>query len=89
MSFFGSRSRRVHHDNRPTGATRSTRAHGDYRFWRRNSESYRAALANPQTTKEGRKHAKHELRRRGQSTHVPLMARIKRTFGVRSTPAAT
>ncbi|KAL1721375.1 hypothetical protein EV715DRAFT_271323 [Schizophyllum commune] len=47
---------------------------------------YKAALANPNTTSAGRRHAKHELRKRGESTHVPLMVRIKRTLGIRSTP---
>ncbi|KAG8979248.1 hypothetical protein FRB94_008844 [Tulasnella sp. JGI-2019a] len=60
----------------------------------RNSEShrervaggYKAALTNPNTTHDGREHAKHELRRMGESTHVPIMTKIKRTIGIRSTP---
>ncbi|KAJ3826481.1 hypothetical protein EV361DRAFT_546765 [Lentinula raphanica] len=47
---------------------------------------YKAALANPNTTSAGRKLAKHELRAMGRSTHVPFMTKVKRTFGIRSTP---
>ncbi|EIM88381.1 uncharacterized protein STEHIDRAFT_167684 [Stereum hirsutum FP-91666 SS1] len=49
---------------------------------------YKAALANPNTTKEGRQHAKYELERmgRGREAHVPLMTKIKRALGIRSTP---
>ncbi|KZP13083.1 hypothetical protein FIBSPDRAFT_688326, partial [Athelia psychrophila] len=49
---------------------------------------YKAALSNPNTTHEGRKHAEMELKMmgRGREAHVPLMTRIKRTLGIRSTP---
>lgn len=49
---------------------------------------YKSALSNPNTTHGGRKHAKRELRLmgRGNETHVPLMTKIKRTLGIRSTP---
>ncbi|KAF4619641.1 hypothetical protein D9613_005472 [Agrocybe pediades] len=49
---------------------------------------YKASLANPNTTRAGRKHAKHELRAmgRGRETHVPFMTKVKRTLGIRSTP---
>ncbi|KAI0052582.1 hypothetical protein FA95DRAFT_1473331, partial [Auriscalpium vulgare] len=49
---------------------------------------YKAALSNPNTTHEGRRRAKWELRSmgRGNETHVPLMTKIKRTLGIRSTP---
>ncbi|KAI0311148.1 hypothetical protein OF83DRAFT_1046478, partial [Amylostereum chailletii] len=49
---------------------------------------YKAALSNPNTTHSGRRHAKWELRRmgRGNEAHVPLMTKIKRTLGIRSTP---
>ncbi|TFY50141.1 hypothetical protein EVG20_g11695 [Dentipellis fragilis] len=47
-----------------------------------------AALSNPNTTHEGRKHAKRELQSmgRGNEAHVPMMTRVKRAFGIRSTP---
>ncbi|KAI0091870.1 hypothetical protein BDY19DRAFT_565195 [Irpex rosettiformis] len=49
---------------------------------------YKAALANPNTTRAGREHAKHELRAmgRGREAHVPLTTKIKRAFGIHSTP---
>jgi len=49
---------------------------------------YKAALSNPNTSREGRKHAKRELKLmgRGNETHVSLMTKIKRTLGIRSTP---
>ncbi|KAF9059725.1 hypothetical protein BDP27DRAFT_1282293 [Rhodocollybia butyracea] len=47
---------------------------------------YKAALANPNTTSQGRRHAKEELRAMGRSTHVPFMTKVKRTLGIRSTP---
>ncbi|KAH9962390.1 hypothetical protein BC827DRAFT_1119573, partial [Russula dissimulans] len=49
---------------------------------------YRAALTNPNTTYAGRRHAKRELRLmgRGDEAHVPLMTKIKRALGIRSTP---
>jgi len=49
---------------------------------------FKAALSNPNTTRSGRKHAKHELRAmgRGNETRVPIMTRIKRSLGIRSTP---
>ncbi|KAJ4477233.1 hypothetical protein J3R30DRAFT_3290887 [Lentinula aciculospora] len=46
----------------------------------------KSALANPNTTSAGRKHAKRELRAMGRSTHVPFMTKVKRTLGIRSTP---
>ncbi|KAI6151753.1 hypothetical protein BKA82DRAFT_4386661 [Pisolithus tinctorius] len=49
---------------------------------------YKAALSNPNTTRSGREHAKHELRMMGRErdTHVPLMVKVKRALGIRSTP---
>ncbi|KAF9779988.1 hypothetical protein BJ322DRAFT_1012098 [Thelephora terrestris] len=49
---------------------------------------FKSALSNPNTTRSGRKEAKRELRfmGRGNETHVPLMTKIKRTLGIRSTP---
>ncbi|KAF5393922.1 hypothetical protein D9757_000374 [Collybiopsis confluens] len=59
-------------------------------YHRRNPDhvaaGYKAALANPNTTSRGRKHAKHELHAMGRSSHVSLMTKIKRTLGIRSTP---
>jgi len=47
-----------------------------------------AALANPNTTREGRRHAKWELRRMGRAdeAYVPFMTKVRRTLGIRSTP---
>ncbi|RDB20530.1 hypothetical protein Hypma_012393 [Hypsizygus marmoreus] len=52
---------------------------------------YKAALSNPNTTKSGRQHAKHELRAmgRGDEAHVSLLTKIKRALGIRSTPRRT
>ncbi|KIP09187.1 hypothetical protein PHLGIDRAFT_343033 [Phlebiopsis gigantea 11061_1 CR5-6] len=49
---------------------------------------YKAALANPNTTHEGRQHAEYELEAmgRGREAHVPLVTKIKRALGIRSTP---
>ncbi|CUA76838.1 hypothetical protein RSOLAG22IIIB_02314 [Rhizoctonia solani] len=54
----------------------------------RRAAGYKAAPPNPNTTHEGRKHAKRELKRmgRGSETHVSLGTRIKRALGIRSTP---
>jgi len=59
-------------------------------FHRRNPDKvaggYRAALTNPNTTRDGRENARHELHSMGYSAHVPLMTKIKRTLGIRSSP---
>ncbi|KIM83876.1 hypothetical protein PILCRDRAFT_818886 [Piloderma croceum F 1598] len=61
-------------------------------FHRRHKDNvaggYKAALSNPNTTREGRKRAKMELRMmgRGNETHVPFMTKVKRTLGIRSSP---
>jgi len=49
---------------------------------------FKAALSNPNTTREGRKHAKRELQLmgRGYEAHVPFMTKVKRTLGIRTTP---
>ncbi|KAJ7499306.1 hypothetical protein FB451DRAFT_1204962 [Mycena latifolia] len=52
----------------------------------RKAGGFKAALANPNTTSRGRKHAKAELRGMGRSTQVPFMTKVKRTLGIRSTP---
>ncbi|KAH7344864.1 hypothetical protein B0J17DRAFT_712501 [Rhizoctonia solani] len=54
----------------------------------RRAAGYKAALSNPNTTHEGRKHAKRELKRmgRGNEAHVSLGTKIKRALGIRSTP---
>ncbi|KAK0467885.1 uncharacterized protein EV420DRAFT_1501775 [Desarmillaria tabescens] len=64
------------------------------RFWHRRDKDrvaggYKVALSNPNTTHQGRKHAKHELRKMGQDTHVPFMTKVKRTLGIRSTTRRT
>ncbi|KAJ3899000.1 hypothetical protein F5879DRAFT_550928 [Lentinula edodes] len=81
-------STRRHHPH-PASYSNTSRRRERY-YHRRDPDhvagGYRAALANPNTTSEGRRHAKHELRAMGRSTHVPLMTKIKRTLGIRSTP---
>ncbi|TFK99110.1 hypothetical protein BDV98DRAFT_571687 [Pterulicium gracile] len=71
-------------------STSSTRNYHHRRFYRKDRDrvagGYKAALSNPHTTKDGRSHAKHELHKMGRSSHVPLMTKIKRTLGIRSTP---
>jgi len=49
---------------------------------------YKAALSNPNTTRDGRKHAKRELQLmgRGNEAHVSFMTKVKRTLGIRATP---
>ena len=76
----GSHRRRQHRFN---FGRRTREAHND-----RVAAGYKAALTNPNTTRRGREHAKHELERmgRGREAHVPLMTRVKRALGIRSTP---
>ncbi|KAF5321198.1 hypothetical protein D9619_000866 [Psilocybe cf. subviscida] len=90
MPLFG--SRRTH----TVGTTTtSSRRRGGGLFHRRDKDrvagGYKAALSNPNTTRSGRKHAKHELRAmgRGRETHVPFMTKVKRALGIRSTPRNT
>ncbi|QRV76645.1 Conidiation protein 6 [Ceratobasidium sp. AG-Ba] len=54
----------------------------------RRAGGYKAALSNPNTTHEGRRHAKRELKRmgRGNEAHVSMGTRIKRALGIRSSP---
>ncbi|KAK0231211.1 hypothetical protein IW262DRAFT_1263165 [Armillaria fumosa] len=87
--MFGTR-RRAHHDTHHASAFTTRKP----RFWHRRDRGrvaggYKAALTNPNTTHQGRKHAKHELRKMGKDTHVPFMAKVKRTLGIRSTPRRT
>ncbi|KAJ7477114.1 hypothetical protein B0H11DRAFT_1726603 [Mycena galericulata] len=77
MPFFG------------TSTSSSTRR--QHRSWfrpnrERRAGGLKAALANPNTTHNGRKHAKHELHSMGKSAHVPFITKVKRTLGIRSTP---
>ncbi|CEL57848.1 hypothetical protein RSOLAG1IB_02592 [Rhizoctonia solani AG-1 IB] len=89
--MFGTRSRSrttrhtTHHSTRSTHQRRGLFHH---KSPNRRAAGYKAALSNPNTTHEGRKHAKRELRRmgRGNETHVSLGTRIKRALGIRSTP---
>ncbi|KAF7331716.1 hypothetical protein MKEN_00051400 [Mycena kentingensis (nom. inval.)] len=59
-------------------------------FYRRDPDrvagGYKAALANPKTTREGRKHAKHELHAMGRSSHVSFGTKLRRLLGIRKTP---
>ncbi|KAI0742145.1 hypothetical protein BC629DRAFT_1686500 [Irpex lacteus] len=79
MPLFGRRSSpRTHHTTHTTTHKDPDRVAG----------GYKAALANPNTTRAGREHAKHELRAmgRGREAHVPLSTKIKRALGIHSTP---
>ncbi|KIM33007.1 hypothetical protein M408DRAFT_326680 [Serendipita vermifera MAFF 305830] len=77
----------THHTHHTT--TTTTRRRGGL-FHRRNPErraaGLKGALANPNTTHDGRKRAKHELHAMGRSAHVPLSVKVKRALGIRSTP---
>ncbi|KAL5530253.1 hypothetical protein ACEPAF_6510 [Sanghuangporus sanghuang] len=59
----------------------------------RRAGGYKAALHNPNTTGQGRKHAKHELRAMGRGNeahgHPSLTSRIKHMFGIRSRSSAS
>ncbi|KAJ7229077.1 hypothetical protein GGX14DRAFT_555121 [Mycena pura] len=59
-------------------------------FYRRDPDrvagGYKAALANPNTTRQGRKNAKAELHAMGRSSHVSFMTKLKRALGIRKTP---
>ncbi|KAH8118518.1 hypothetical protein DFH11DRAFT_678844 [Phellopilus nigrolimitatus] len=54
----------------------------------RQAGGYKAALHNPNTTHEGRRHAKHELREMGRGReahgHPSLKSRIRHMFGMHS-----
>ncbi|KAK0191365.1 hypothetical protein F5146DRAFT_1048365 [Armillaria mellea] len=83
--MFGTRRR-----TRDTHHASSTTTHKPP-FWHRRDKDrvaggYKAALAKPNTTHQGRKHAKHEPRKMGKDAHVPFMTKVKRTLGIRSTP---
>ncbi|OBZ76969.1 hypothetical protein A0H81_03675 [Grifola frondosa] len=86
MPLFGRRS-----DLRESTSSTRRRIPGLH-FHRKDQDrvagGYKAALSNPNTTRSGRKHAKHELRAmgRGRETHVSLLTKVKRTLGIRSTP---
>ncbi|KAF9535075.1 hypothetical protein CPB83DRAFT_843434 [Crepidotus variabilis] len=92
MPLFGRRRaapRTMHHTTPLTTSHRTKRGGLFHRKDRdRVAGGYKAALANPNTTHAGRRHAKHELHSMGRSSHIPLMTRIKRTLGIRSTPRA-
>lgn len=85
--MFGTRNRRTEYDD----TTRTDR--GGFRNPFRRSDpdrvagGFKAALANPNTTREGRREAKRSLRHmgRGNETHVPFMTKLRRTLGIRST----
>ncbi|GAB1519045.1 hypothetical protein RhiTH_002111 [Rhizoctonia solani] len=92
--MFGtrSRSRTTRHTTHHSTRTRSTHQRRGLFNHKKNpnrrAAGYKAALSNPNTTHEGRKHAKRKLKRmgRGNETHVSLGTRIKRALGIRSTP---
>jgi len=71
--------RRRHHK----GGHRSRETHEDHV-----AAGYKAALSNPNTTRRGREHAKHELRLMGRDrdAHVPFITKVKRALGIRNTP---
>ncbi|KIM46005.1 hypothetical protein M413DRAFT_23799 [Hebeloma cylindrosporum] len=79
----------------PLFSSRATTApaHHHHGFFHRRDRDrvaggYKGALSNPNTTRAGRKQAKHELRAmgRGYETHVSFMTKVKRALGIRSTP---
>ncbi|KAJ7162595.1 hypothetical protein C8R43DRAFT_1123291 [Mycena crocata] len=76
MPFFGTKS----------SSTRTRRSWFHRTSPDRRAGGLKAALANPNTTHRGRKHAKAELHTMGRSTHVPFMTKVKRTLGIRSSP---
>ncbi|KII95945.1 hypothetical protein PLICRDRAFT_87253 [Plicaturopsis crispa FD-325 SS-3] len=81
MPLFGRR--------RDYGTTTTTSHHHHHESHRdHQAAGYKAALSNPNTTRSGRQHAKHELKLmgRGREAHVPLMTKIRRALGIRSTP---
>jgi len=88
MPLFDSGRRHRTHDVTGGGQGRGWTFRPARRDRDRVAGGYRAALTNPNTTHGGRRHAKRELRLmgRGNETHVPLMTKIKRTLGIRSTP---
>ncbi|KAG8925265.1 hypothetical protein FRC03_004804 [Tulasnella sp. 419] len=81
--MFGSRSRTAR-----TSRTRTTTTRRSF-FHRKNpnrqAAGYKAALSNPNTTSDGRAHAKHELKKmgRGREAHVPISTRIKHFLHIR------
>ncbi|CAG7847193.1 SubName: Full=Uncharacterized protein {ECO:0000313/EMBL:CCA66768.1} [Serendipita indica DSM 11827] len=66
------------------GLRRSPRNHRSHAANR--NAGLKSALTNPNSTHAGRAQAKHELHMRGQSAHVPLMAKVKRALGMHQTP---
>ncbi|KLO06350.1 hypothetical protein SCHPADRAFT_861478 [Schizopora paradoxa] len=98
--MFGSRNRTSRTTRAPrrsifsTDRSRSARRSGGRGFFHRKDPNRRAAglkaaLHNPNTTHEGRREAKDELRMMGRGNeahgHPSLKSRIKRMFGIRST----
>ncbi|KAG1773855.1 hypothetical protein EDD22DRAFT_3591 [Suillus occidentalis] len=79
--------RNQHHHERNRTSTRRR-----FRFFSKDKNrvagGYKAALSNPRTTRQGRKHAKQELRAMGRDreTHLPFMTKVKRALGIRSSP---
>ncbi|KAG2051286.1 hypothetical protein BDR06DRAFT_959056 [Suillus hirtellus] len=55
------------------------------RFFTRDKNT---ALSNPRTSRQGKKHAKQELRPMGRDreTHLPFMTKVKRALGIRNSP---
>ncbi|KAG8955577.1 hypothetical protein FRC04_007568 [Tulasnella sp. 424] len=90
MPLFGRRRRATattHHTHHTTTTTgRRTGGMFHRKDPNRRAAGLRAALANPHTTHDGRKRAEAELHSMGQSAHVPLSTKIKRTLGIRSSP---
>ncbi|TEB35484.1 hypothetical protein FA13DRAFT_1728292 [Coprinellus micaceus] len=92
MPFFTSRRTRRTHAVSTVPRTSRRRGFTLPTFGRKNKNrvagGHAAALSNPHTTRSGRGHAKRELRAMGQGnrTHVPLMTKIKRALGIRSSP---
>ncbi|KAI0035620.1 hypothetical protein K488DRAFT_42887 [Vararia minispora EC-137] len=94
MLFFSRPYRSSRHYNYEYTSGPSTSQHHRHRgvFSRKDPDrvagGYKAALSNPNTSHQGRRRAKWELRRmgRGSEAHVPFMTKVRRVFGIRSTP---
>ncbi|KIM21269.1 hypothetical protein M408DRAFT_110067 [Serendipita vermifera MAFF 305830] len=98
MSLLQSLGLRRSPRNHRAGARTTTRKHntltgpgGLFHHKKRANRNagYKASLTNPNSTKAGRAHAKHELHMRGQSAHVPLTKKIERTLGMHQTSRST
>ncbi|KAG2345140.1 hypothetical protein BDR05DRAFT_931229 [Suillus weaverae] len=69
-----------------------TSARRRFRFFSRDQNKvaggHKAALSNPRTSRQSRKHTKQEFRAMGRDreSHLPFMTKVKRALGIRSSP---